>query len=227
MKKMTLAIIPARGGSKRLPRKNVKYLHGKPLIAWTIEAALSAKTIDDVIVSTDDDEIASVSLQYGAQVPFMRPSSLASDTSTTEDVIRHAVDFMSAVASYDKIIILQPTSPLRTAESIDEANLFFDDKNANAVVSVTECEHNPNWINGLDDSYSLNGFLDSKSFKTGRYYRLNGAIYIIKKEFAHDFSFFYKENSFAYVMNRNESIDIDEVSDFEYANYLLSKYPID
>ncbi|PWC09727.1 cytidylyltransferase domain-containing protein [Brenneria corticis] len=227
MKKSTLAIIPARGGSKRLPRKNVKYLHGKPLIAWTIEAALAAKTVNDIIVSTDDAEIASISLQYGAQVPFIRPASLARDTSTTEDVIRHAVNFMSARVDYDRIIILQPTSPLRTAFHIDDANLFFDEKSANAVVSVTECEHNPNWINGLDDTYSLNGFLEPKSFREGKYYRLNGAIYIIKKEISHDFSFFYKERSFAYVMNRMDSIDIDEVSDFEYANYLLSNFLID
>ncbi|WP_405077686.1 cytidylyltransferase domain-containing protein [Pectobacterium versatile] len=221
MKKSTLAIIPARGGSKRLPRKNVKILHGKPLIAWTIDAALSAKTVDDVIVSTDNDEIASVARQYGAQVPFIRPASLASDTATTEDVIRHAVDFMSERYHYDKIIILQPTSPLRTAENIDEANLFFDSKNANAVVSVTECEHNPNWINRLDDTLSLNNFLKPKLFQPGEYYRLNGAIYIIRKELYNDFSVFYKEGSFAYIMNRESSVDIDKEDDFNYASFIL------
>ncbi|MFJ5358501.1 cytidylyltransferase domain-containing protein [Pectobacterium sp. CHL-2024] len=223
MKKSTLAIIPARGGSKRLPRKNIKILHGKPLIAWTIDAALSAKTVDDVIVSTDDDEIASVARQYGAQVPFIRPASLASDTSTTEDVIRHAVDFMSEKHYYDKVIILQPTSPLRTAENIDEANLFFDSKNANAVVSVTECEHNPNWINGIDDRYSLDGFMEPKTFKKGKLYRLNGAIYIVKRELSPDFSVFYKKGSFAYIMSNKNSVDIDTETDFEYANFLFNK----
>ncbi|MCU1800325.1 cytidylyltransferase domain-containing protein [Pectobacterium parvum] len=223
MKKSTLAIIPARGGSKRLPRKNVKLLHGKPLIAWTIDAALAAKTIDDVIVSTDDGEIASIARQYGAQVPFIRPASLASDTSTTEDVIRHAVDFMSVKNNYDKVIILQPTSPLRTAENIDEANLFFDSQNANAVVSVTECEHNPNWINGIDATYSLEGFMDAKNFRKGKFYRLNGAMYIIKKELSSDFSVFYKKESFAYIMSNKCSVDIDTEIDFEYASFLFNK----
>ncbi|MGI8464311.1 cytidylyltransferase domain-containing protein [Pectobacterium punjabense] len=221
MKKSTLAIIPARSGSKRLPGKNIKILHGKPLIAWTIEAALSARTVDDVIVSTDDEEIANIARQYGAQVPFIRPTKLATDSSTTEAVVNHAVDFISSRINYDKIMILQPTSPLRTVRNIDEANLFFDNKNASAVVSVTACEHNPHWINGIDSSFSLKGFLNEKNFNSGRFYRLNGAIYIIKKELVHDFGTFYADGSFAYVMDSRNSVDIDELSDFEYANYLL------
>ena len=123
--KTFLAIIPARGESKRLPRKNIMELAGKPLIAWTIEAALNSQFIDEVVVTTDNQEIAIVAQQYGANIPFLRPNKLASDTATTFDVVRHAIGhYRENGKIFDFIILLQPTSPLRTKDHIDEAILL-------------------------------------------------------------------------------------------------------
>ena len=137
--KKFLAIIPARGGSKRLPRKNVLDLCGKPLIAYTIEAALKSKYIDKVIVSSDDEEILNISSNFGADI-IKRPIDLANDTATTIDAIKHTIDNFE---NYDYIVLLQPTSPLRNEKHIDEAIELLEKKKADAVVSVCEMEHSP------------------------------------------------------------------------------------
>ena len=190
--KTFLAVIPARGGSKRLPRKNVLDLNGKPLIAYSIEAGLKSKYIDKVIVTSDDDEILTISERYGADT-IKRPDELASDTATTFDAIKHA---MENCERYDYIILLQPTSPLRNEKHIDEAIELLESKNADAVVSVCEMDHSPLWSNTLNDSLSMSDFLkdevvNKRSQDLEKYYRLNGAIYICNiKKFLKEESFF-------------------------------------
>jgi CMP-N,N'-diacetyllegionaminic acid synthase len=221
--KTFLAIIPARGGSKRLPRKNVLDLNGKPLIAYSIEAGLNSKYIDKVIVTSDDAEILAVSKEYGANT-IQRPDELASDTSTTFDAIKHTID---NCAKYDYIVLLQPTSPLRHKEHINDAIELLESKNADAVVSVCEMDHSPLWSNILDESLSMAGFLqdeviNKRSQDLEKYYRLNGGIYICKTEkLLEGKSFFLNDNIFAYIMDRKSSIDIDEKIDFKFAECLI------
>lgn len=227
--KTFLAVIPARGESKRLPRKNILDLYGKPLIAWSIEAGLHSKYIDDVIVSSDDNEILDIAKKYNAST-IKRPDYLASDTATTFDTLRHVLD---NVQSYDYIILLQPTSPLRTYNDVDTAIEFLFNKEADAVVSLCEMEHSPLWSNILPDDKNMQHFLSKEVInKRGQdleiYYRLNGAIYICKIDvFLKQKSFFIKENIFAYEMSQKSSIDVDTQLDFDIANYLLlSKHKI-
>ena len=221
--KTFLAIIPARGGSKRLPRKNVLDLNGKPLIAWSIKAGLNSKYIDKVVVSSDDDEILTISKKYGA-VTINRPNELASDIATTFDAIKHTVDNYE---KYDYIVLLQATSPLRDEKHIDEAIELLELKKADAVVSVCKMDHSPLWSNTLDESLSMVGFLKDEVLKKRsqdleKYYRLNGAIYICKVErLLENKGFFLKENIYAYVMDRKSSVDIDEEIDFKIAEILM------
>lgn len=222
--KTFLAIIPARGGSKRLPRKNVLGLCGKPLIVHTIEAALKSEYINKVIVSSDDEEILNISSNFGADI-IKRPVELASDTATTFDAIKHTIE---NVEKYDYIVLLQPTSPLRNAKHIDEAIELLEIKNADAVVSVCEMDHSPLWSNTLPNDGNMRGFLreeilNKRSQDLEKYYRLNGAIYICKTEkLIENKSFFLKENIFAYIMNRENSVDIDEKLDFIIAKNIMS-----
>ena len=223
--KTFLAIIPARGGSKRLPRKNVLDLAGKPLIAWSIEAGLNSIYLDKVVVSSDDAEILAVSKKYSAET-ITRPDELASDTATTFDAIKHTID---NVEQYDYIVLLQATSPLRDAKHIDEAIELLESKNADAIVSVCEMDHSPLWSNTLNESLSMQGFLrdevlNKRSQDLEKYFRLNGAIYICKTEkLLEEKSFFLKENIFAFKMDRKSSIDIDEEIDFKMAELLKMK----
>ena len=221
--KTFLAIIPARGGSKRLPRKNVLDLCGKPLIAYTIEAALKSKYIDKVIVSSDDEEILNISSNFGADI-IKRPIDLANDTATTFDAIKHTIE---NVEKYDYIVLLQPTSPLRNEKHIDEAIELLEKKKADAIVSVCEMEHSPLWSNTLPKDGSMSNFLkdeilNKRSQDLDKFYRLNGAIYICKTEkLIENKSFFLKDNIFAYIMNRENSIDIDEEIDFKISEVLM------
>jgi len=223
--KTFLAIIPARGGSKRLPRKNILDLNGKPLIAWSIEAGLNSQYIDKVVVSSEDKEILDISKEYGVKI-IKRPNILASDTATTFDTIK---DTIENIKRYDYIVLLQPTSPLRTANHIDKAIELLEERNADAIVSVCEMEHSPLWSNTLDDSLSMEGFLrdevlNKRSQDLETYYRLNGAIYICKTDrLLEEKSFFLKENIFAYVMDRLSSIDIDEEIDFTITQSIMNR----
>jgi CMP-N-acetylneuraminic acid synthetase len=137
-----LALIPARGGSKGLPGKNIKPLLGKPLIAWTIEQAMASKYVDKVIVSTDDEEIAEVAKNYGAEVPFLRPKELAKDDSPTIDAILHALNFFSKKGEdFNLLALLEPTSPLRDTEDIDRCiRVLLDNEQAESIVSVCQLE---------------------------------------------------------------------------------------
>ena len=223
--KTFLSIIPARGGSKRLPRKNVLDLCGKPLITWTIEAGLSSKYIDEVVVSSDDSEILGIASNLKVR-SIERPPQLASDTSSTFDAVKHTID---NIESYDYIVLLQPTSPLRNEVHIDKAIELLVSKDADAVISVCEMNHNPSWSNTLDESLSMKGFINKNSLNQRsqdmkKYYKLNGAIYICKtKKLLEEKSFFLKDNIFAFIMSSKSSVDIDKKEDFEFANLYLSK----
>ena len=208
-----------------MPRKNVLDLAGKPLIAWTIEAGLKSKYIDKVIVTSDDDEILSISQQYGA-IAIKRPDELASDTATTFDAIKHTID---NVEQYDYIILLQPTSPLRNDKHIDEAIELLETKNTDAVIGVCEMDHSPLWSNVLPHNGSMSNFLreevlNKRSQDLEKYYRINGAIYICKTErLLKEKSFFLEDNIFAYKMDRKSSVDIDEEIDFYIAEAVIEK----
>lgn len=224
--KTFLAVIPARGGSKRLPRKNLLDLAGKPLIAWTIEAAKNSKYIDLFTVSTDDQELSYVSKKHGAEV-LTRPSELATDTASSVDVVLHALNAQNQ--PYDYLILLQPTSPLRTAQHIDEAIELLFDKNANAVISVCETDHSPLWANTLPENGSMDNFIreevkGKRSQDLPNYYHLNGAIYIINTAHIKESkSFIPARNSYAYTMSKKDSVDIDTDLDFELACLLINK----
>jgi CMP-N-acetylneuraminic acid synthetase len=197
-------------------------LGGKPLIAWTVEAALACSYIDEVMVTTDDVEIADVAKKYGANVPFFRPAELASDTATSFDVIKHALDFYRTELSkeFDFVVLLQPTSPLRDAVDISQAIELLAEKNAMAIVSVCEVDHSPLWSNILPSDHSMIGFIreevkNKRSQDLGTYYRLNGAIYICDiKELLEIKSFFTDDAIYAYTMSAEHSVDIDTLIDF-------------
>ena len=226
---MKIAIIPARGGSKRLPGKNIKLLGGKPLIAWTIEAAIRSNVFDHVFVSTDSEEIASVSRDYGAKVPFLRPAELSSDTATTNDVVTHLISWFEKEYSQEasNIAILQPTSPFRNAEHIIEAFEEMKTKHAKAIVSVCELEHPIQFCNQLGLDGSMDGFIKKENNKRTQdlepYYRLNGAIYIFDRKYVGRISELYSMGTFAYVMSSKVSIDIDTENDFKLAEFLIKK----
>ena len=223
MNKTFLAIIPARGGSKRLPRKNILDLCGKPLISWSIEAALKSKYISKVVVSSDDEEILNISSNFGADI-IKRPYELANDTATTFDAIKHTINNLE---KYDYIVLLQPTSPLRNEKHIDEAIELLEEKQADGIVSVCEMDHSPLWSNTLPEDGNMRGFLreeilNKRSQDLEKYYRLNGAIYICKTDkLLENKSFFLKDNIFAYIMDRKSSIDIDEEIDFLFAERVI------
>lgn len=223
-----LAIIPARGGSRRLPGKNIKRLHGKPLLQWAIESVSGVKDINRVIVSTDCPEIAEIAEKSGAEVPFIRPAELASSTSPSVDVIKHALQFYEAQGEhFDYVLLLQPTSPIRNAQHTQGAIELLKEKHADAVVSVCECDHSPLWSNTLPDDQSMESFIrpelkNTRSQDLPDYFRLNGAIYITKvSRFFEENSLLLSSNIYAYIMDGESSVDIDHELDFLLAETIL------
>ncbi|MDC7700857.1 acylneuraminate cytidylyltransferase family protein [Vogesella indigofera] len=212
-----VALITARGGSKGLPRKNVLPAGGKPLMAWTVTAAQEAQCVDRVVLSSDDDEIMAVAAAWGCDVPFRRPGELASDTASSMDVVLHALD---QLPGYDYVALLQPTSPLRTAADIDAAFSLLQASGAPSCVSVCEAEQSPYWMYRLAENGKLHALLPERSTASRRQdlppvYVLNGAIYIARVDWLRATGSFLAEESIAYVMPRERSIDIDNVEDFE------------
>jgi len=229
--KTILALIPARGASKGLARKNVRPLFDKPLIGWTIEEAKKSRYIDRVIVSTDDKEIADISQSYGAEVPFLRPKELATDEAKGIEVVMHAIDW--SVANGDTpelLILLQPTSPLRSAQDIDEAIELLFSREAKAIVSVYRMKHPPAWSNTLPEDGCMKDFISRDLASKNRqdsdaYYILNGAIYLGYINYIKKMTGFFGEETFAYIMPQERSVDIDDEADFLFAESLLSKGP--
>lgn len=224
-----LAVIPARGGSKGVPGKNIKELAGKPLIAYTIEAAFEADIFQKIIVSTDSREIADIAVRYGAEVPFLRPDEISKDMTSSDDVILHALGYYANLGiKYEEVCKLQPTSPFRTGMHLLEAYRLFHDKQANYLVSVCECEHSPLWAGIISDDLRLDNFISDEVKRACRqdlptYYRLNGAIYMGKtNEFCANKSFLGKK-CIAYIMDQKVSIDMDSQLDFEVAEILKNR----
>lgn len=227
--KKILALIPARGGSKRLPKKNIKFFLGKPLIAWTIKQANNSKYVDRVIVSTDDDEIAEISKRYGSEVPFLRPENLATDDAKGIAPVLHAIDWCrNNDTIYDILILLQPTSPLRLDVDIDSAIEMLFLKNARAVVSVCRVECSPDWINILPHNGCMANFMKLRQEQENEdgqerlhFYRLNGAIYVAFCDYLLEKKSFLGDRTFSYIMPKERSVDIDDEMDFMFAEFLM------
>lgn len=222
--KSVLAIIPARGGSKGLPKKNILPLGDYPLIAWSIQAANKSNYIDRSIISTDDKNIAHISKKYGGEVPFFRPSELSSDTASSEGVILYTIQTIKE--NYDIIILLQPTSPLRTSVDIDTALELMEKKNANALVSMVPLRHPIEWTSKLTSDLHIPELINYSSKKTRRQdfeqrFELNGAIYISTSEAFIKKETFITDETIAYIMPTERSIDIDNKFDYELANFLV------
>lgn len=214
--KSVLAIIPARGGSKGVPRKNIRQLSGKPLIAWTIEEAKKSKYIDRLVVSTDDMEIAEIAQQWGGEVPFMRPSSLSQDHTPGIEPVLHAI---STLPDYEYIVLLQPTSPLRTSEDIDECLEQCLGQDANACVSVTMTDKSPYWMYHLSDECELQPVVipDKPILRrqdAPNVFVLNGAVYVAKTSWLKETKSFLHKETIGYVMPKERSVDVDTELDF-------------
>lgn len=215
-----LALIPARGGSRRLPRKNVRYLNGKPLIAWTIEAALAAVTVDRVILSSDNADIISVAKEHGCDVPFVRPHTLATDEASSMDVIWHALD--SVGESFDDVVLLQPTSPLRTPADIDGCVRLRVEHDALAVVSVTSLPKPPSHFVAIQKDWRLQttGVFAGPA---GSVALLNGAVYEADIARLRRLGTFYDETTRGWLMPPERSVDVDNAIDFALSEVLLQE----
>lgn len=224
--KKILAIIPARGGSKGVPRKNIRMLAGKPLIAWTIEEAQKSKLIDKCIVSTEDEEIKSVAEEWGGTVPFMRPAELAQDDTPGIEPVLHAIKMLPG---YDFVVLLQVTSPLRRAEDIDGAIAYCLGNECESCVSVTEAEHSPYWMYRMDEQRCLRPILKiakEESYqrqKLPKVYQLNGAIYVADIGYLKKQRGFIGANTIGYLMPREQSYDIDTMADFMIIELLMKQ----
>ena len=225
--KKVLAIIPARGGSKGIPNKNITNLAGKPLIAYSITAAKNSKYIDDVFVSTDSMQIAEAAKEYGVIVPNLRPPELATDNARTIDVIVHCIDILkSSGRLYDIIVLLQPTQPLRIVSDIDESLETFIGNGCISLVSVSETTDSPVLVRTISKNGRLKRVLENANSTVRRqemkkYYRVNGSVYInLASEINPELSL--NDNKMPYIMSRSRAVDIDEEFDLLIAEAILS-----
>jgi len=222
-----IAIIPARSGSKGLKDKNIKLINGKPLITYTIEVAQESNLFDEIFVSTDSEGYAEIAIKCGASVPFLRSKGLSSNTASSWDAVKDAlIRYQKIGKEFDTVALLQPTSPLRTVEDISNGYTQMKRKKANAVVAICEVDHSPLWCNILPEDDSLQNFLSQELISTPRqslpnYYRINGALYIVKTKYLEKTKSIYKERCYAIVMGKENSIDIDDEMDFKMAEFLL------
>lgn len=228
--KNILALVPARGGSKGVPRKNIRPLLGKPLIAWTIEEAKKSRHISRIVVSTEDREIADVAVKYGAEIPFLRPEELAKDESPTIDCVIHALNWLKDNENYipDLLLLLEATAPLKTFEDIDGAIEILLDKvnEIDAVIGLREVSEHPFWMNTLDAKGLIKDFIKTEREYMRRQelppvYIVNGAIYLCKTEVLLRDRTFTPQKTFGFVMPPERSIDIDNEIDLELAELYL------
>ena len=223
-KQKVLAIIPARGGSKGLPRKNILPLADKPLIAHSIDQANKSKYIDKLILSTEDEEIIKVSKNYEIEIPFIRPKSLSEDAISGLDVVLHAVE---NILGYDLVVLLQPTSPLRLTIDIDTCIEKLINRNVNACVSVVETSKSPYWMFELNEYENLIPVIKDVPLvsirqEQPRTYAINGAVYVAKINWFIQKKEFINDETIAHIMPAERSVDIDSQLDFNYAELLLN-----
>lgn len=226
-----LAIIPARGESKGVPRKNIRLLNGRPLIAYTIQAALKSPSLTKVIVSTDCEETAQIAENYGADVPFLRPAGLAGDQSLAVDTYLYTCDRLEGdgYSKIENITVLQPTSPLRTSDDIENAVALFKAKKADSVISVCESTHPVEWYKKIDSHGVLRDYYDHQvdpllnRQALCQAYVPNGAIFIFRYDFLKTHKTYYSDRTFPYIMPKERSIDIDTLRDFLWAEFLIQQ----
>lgn len=224
-----IAIIPARSGSKGLKNKNIKLLNGKPLLAYTIEAAKKSKCFDTIFVSTDSKKYAEIAKQYGAEVPFLRSKQNSSDTAGTWDTVKEVLDCYKKLGKeFDNFMLLQPTSPLRTYKDIKNAFELLKEKKANSIVSVCESSISPEQLYLLPSNKLISDEIEKKTINKRRQeinkrYFINGAIYLSKIDYFLKRNNIYEKKCFAYVMDKEKSIDIDDKYDFARIEGLLKK----
>ncbi len=221
-----LAIIPARGGSKGIPRKNIIPLAGKPLIAWTIEEARKSKYIDRLILSSDNPEIMAVARKWGCEVPFRRPAALSTDSSPSIDAILHAIEMIGE--DYDYMVLLQTTSPMRSCKDIDGAIEKCISSGADTCVSVTEPKKSPFWTYRTDAKGRLVPLirtrLASRRQDLPQAYCLNGAIYVAKIKRLLKSKTLIGKNTVPFVMGETNSIDIDSRFELDIADFIIRKF---
>lgn len=220
-----IAIIPARSGSKGLVNKNIRLMNDKPMLAYSIEAAIESNMFSRIMVSTDSEEYAEIAKKFGAEVPFLRDATTSGDTASSWQVVEEVLTkYKENKICFDTICLLQPTSPLRTASNIINAYNELILKKANAITSVCEVDHSPLWTTVLPNNHSLGEF--RKNLKEcprqqmDTFYRINGAIYVRRIEYNDEIKILQNEE-YAYIMEKNESIDIDDINDFLMAELLM------
>lgn len=220
----TLALIPARGGSKGIPRKNIRPFCGKPLLQWSIDAALASACVDQVLVSTDDPEIAQVAMACGAEVPFLRPAELASDTAPGIAPVLHALEQLPQVSD---VLLLQPTSPLRTTADIEAIVALRQQAVRESAASLTPSSKHPAWMYSLSVDQLLEPLLQFDGVYCRQQlppaYVLNGALYLASRPFLLREQAFISPDTMGYVMPAERSVDIDTPSDWQWAEFLMEQ----
>lgn len=219
---MLIGLIPARGGSKEIKRKNIKEIFGKPLIAWTIKQALESKYLDRVIVSTDDDEIANISADFGAEVPFIRPKRISLDDSPGISNVLHLIE---EIPETKKILYLQPTSPLREVEDIlniiEQQNKYHSE----SCISISKVPKHPSWMYKVGSNKKINPIFNeelvSRRQDLSEVYVINGALYLGNAEFYKREKNFINSETTAYIMPKERSLDIDDMDDWRLAELKL------
>jgi N-acylneuraminate cytidylyltransferase/CMP-N,N'-diacetyllegionaminic acid synthase len=226
-----LTIIPARGGSKGIPKKNIVDLAGKPLIAWVIEAARNAHSLSRLIVDTDLEEIAAVARQWGAETPYLRPAEYARDDTPTIATLQHALRWLEEHEGYvpDYLMCLQAVTPFLTAADIDGAAALALEKQAEAVVSVAPLKHPPQWLKKVDDDQRMHDYFPDQPFVSRRQdvppaYELNGAIYIARPRLLLEQGTWYTDQTYAYVMKNEVWVDIDTPFDLQLADVVMQNF---
>jgi N-acylneuraminate cytidylyltransferase/CMP-N,N'-diacetyllegionaminic acid synthase len=226
----TIAVVTARGGSKGVPRKNIRLLGGRPLIAWTVEAAVLARTVDRVVVSSDSEEILQAAREAGGETPFLRPAELSGDLAKQEDAVLHAMEWVQRTgATFANIVLLAPTNPMRDAAEIDAVvSAFIANPLARATVTVVPCKHSPLHANTLPDDGSMRDFIPAGLRLKNRqelpqHYRLDGAVCVAEWEHFRRVGSFVTDEAYAYIHSRQKGIDIDDEEDFALAEVLLGR----
>lgn len=228
MKPKVLAIVPARAGSKRLPRKNIRLFDGLPLIEHTFRAIKNSKYISVTVTTSDCPEVHKISSQYSNTFSLDRPAELASDKASMVDVLLHAADYAKKLGTFDVVCVLQPTSPLRTTKDIDNAIKLYMEKKAKGVVSVAKCKHSPLWATSLDTHAEfqqfIKGLTNTRSQDLKEFYQLNGAIYLVDKNILLSSKKLFLDNDYyPFIMSSENSTDIDSLLDFKFAEMVFKE----